>query len=378
MTQALGSAANTPSEQWVSASSSGIAVWVLFAVILAGPDLLPWQQGYQLAVEGGFLIAAWYAYQNNLLSNLKWHLLLPILGLMVWTLCSLLWSDGINWLPVFLEWLPAVISVLLFTFMVAVIATDDKRFANTLLFVTLLISALALFSLYWQFVVLGKSLAYRSYRIAGSGLGDFGNLYNPIDAGLYYGVFAVVLIHRLCLKGSLLFKALLVVALLPLLVYISLTYSRGAIFSLVAACLVMACLVEKRLGLLIAGSWLVIATALVLVGDWLLSAEVQKGFNGREPIWQYAFELIRQKPLMGHGLGQIFDYVIPPYNVVHHFAHNYLLTLWVHYGAIGLLLFLAGMVACIRQIWRYRHQPLADISCWFISLWFYWNSVLCR
>ncbi|OQX40204.1 MAG: hypothetical protein B0D91_00255 [Oceanospirillales bacterium LUC14_002_19_P2] len=254
--------------------------------------------------------------------------LLPLCLLAVWSLLSVGWSEGVDQFFEFITLLANWGAVFTFIAMTACLARFRTTMGTCLVILAMVVSLVALFSLVWQYLVLDRSLAYRGFRIAGSGLGDFANLRNPIDAGLFYGVFATVLVFYLCRQGRAALRWLCLVALLPLLVYLMLTYSRGAMFSFVAATVVIASLSGQRTGRWCAILLALLAACMALFGETLLQAELDKGFNGREPIWQHALKLISQAPLLGHGAGQEFDYLIPRTGTIYHFAHNYLLTLW--------------------------------------------------
>ncbi len=292
---------------------------------------------------------------------------LSLITLFALMAASVLWSEGV---PTF-----AVAGQLLFSgFCVGLFILITAGLCRLLPMQTILLvaalaaGAVALLSLGWQLGVNDRSLSYRAFRIASAGLGEWANLGNPIDAGLYYGPFALVLLCALItplqtsFRFTVLIKALSAIGLVSLVGYLVLTYSRGAM----AAFLVGSCVLCGLSGSRYRFVWLLTVllgcAGLVAFGESLLNAEVHKGFNGREPIWEYALHLIQQKPWLGHGAGQVFDYVIPPHGITYHFAHNYLLTLWVHYGIGAPLLFLMATGSALWLAWQNRQSVLSRLS----------------
>ncbi|WP_281648213.1 O-antigen ligase family protein [Parendozoicomonas sp. Alg238-R29] len=271
-----------------------------------------------------------------------------------WSLLSALWSPtqaGIAW---FWSLAQGWLAVVCFIALVQSLVRRGINLQQLLWYTAVLVAAVALFSVLWQLLVVGKTIGYRSFRLYSAGYESFANLYNPIDAGLYYGVFATVLVSVLAGTSKQSVRVISVVALVPLLVYLVLTYSRGALFSFLAGCLVIMAFGGRRRFLYALGCIAVLSVVFVVFGDTIFQAELDKGFNGREPIWAYGVELIQQAPWLGHGAGAIFEYHIPRSGVSYPFAHNYLMTLWIHYGLIGLVLFLGSVLSVLWQCWCCR------------------------
>lgn len=344
-----------------------MAVSAALGGILAGPVLFPTALFDDVALSA-LLFACLLIGRQKIVDALHSRGLWLLFALLGWMLVSLFWSDGVSPVTVLVDWLPGAVSVLLFVLLLQ--ATEPERLGNVLLAVAMFVSAIALLSMFWQFSVLDRAFAWRSFRIYGAGMGWFANLYNPIDAGLFYGVFTVVVLHRLMTASGLRQVLPLFFVLLPLLLYMGLTYSRGALVSLLAAALVTSAMIGKRQFLTLLAILSAVGLALAIFGDALVEAEVDKGFNGRIPLWFDALDLIQQKPWLGHGLGQVFEYVIPPKMITYPFPHNYLMTLWVHYGVVGVGLFLGLLGYCGISCWRYRHQPEAVLAAGLLTFGF--------
>jgi putative inorganic carbon (HCO3(-)) transporter len=150
-----------------------------------------------------------------------------------------------------------------------------------------------------------------------------------------------------------------------------LTFSRGAwVFGLPAGLVTLALLAGRRARLLAAG--LAVLGLLALV-PMLGTARVHTLFSlqgtslFRLRLWEAAWEMARDHPLLGVGLDN-FLYQYPRYmrpdaasepNLSH--PHNLLLDFWLRLGVPGLLAFVWVQVAFFRQalaVWRRRSDPL--------------------
>lgn len=143
------------------------------------------------------------------------------------------------------------------------------------------------------------------------------------------------------------------VAVLPMLVALLLTQSRGAYAGFLAAVLVMLAFHSRR------GRRLAVTGCLLLAGGLALAARgfaqpLLVGAAGREAVWLRSLYAIKDFPYSGVGLG-LFDRAIPilyPYfmlgtgPVAHPpHAHNLFLQVAVDMGLPGLISFLALLLA---------------------------------
>jgi O-antigen ligase len=78
-------------------------------------------------------------------------------------------------------------------------------------------------------------------------------------------------------------------------------------------------------------------------------SELSEGtLNERSIIWQYAFEVWQQHPIIGQGIGS-FRRIINEYNI-NLTAHNSFVGITVEQGVIGLLFYLAVLLVIIKSI----------------------------
>lgn len=291
---------------------------------------------------------------------------LILLGLFAWVLVSAEWvatpSAGA------LRWLKTIALILLYLFAVASLVRHERAFTWLLLAVATVAAVFAWWTLVYQFGVLGKPLDYEVVRHAGRlrelGWNGLGDLDHPIVAGLYYGVFAVILSY---LFVGLEMKAgralLLALGMCGLLAYLLLTFSRGAWFATGAGGLLTLLLFPntKSRSLLAAG------LLILLVGAWLFWPELQNekkvGFNNRGAIWDEWLVRFPDFWLLGSGAGADFNFAFPPpstWTVKH--AHSLYLQFWYEYGVPGIGLFAALLLSLLWKGWICRRSAIARLG----------------
>lgn len=224
--------------------------------------------------------------------RLSWHTWLQAPGvfflcLLAWVLLSGLLHQGSSNGAVY--WLKIVFLILLYVFAVACLVRHKRAFAWLLVAVASTAAVFAWLTLYYQFGVLDKPVGYRALRYARLhelGWNGLADLKNPIIAGLYYGVFAVLLTYLLVgFKVRAWQAALLVVGMAGLLVYVLFTASRGAWFSTAAGCLAALLLFPNiKSRTLIGLGCLVVAAAVYLFWPEI-QHEREIGVSGRDLIW---------------------------------------------------------------------------------------------
>ena len=235
------------------------------------------------------------------------------------------------------------------------------------LLAAIIVSALAAWlTLFYQFGVLDKPLSYaelRTYgRLSELGWGGFADLSHPIIAGLYFGLFALLLLG-LIVEFEPRWPGLLIayVGLAGLLFYVLLTFSRGAWFATLAGGLVLLLLSPKPRARQLLGLGILILLAMLLIFQTELQSELRQGTSQRGPIWQNWLDRLPEFWLYGDGAGKPLVYTYPWGDTVFH-AHSLYLQLWYEYGVIGAGLFAALLCALLLKGWQLRRQREARIG----------------
>ena len=289
-----------------------------------------------------------------------------LLCLLAWVLLTGSVNAGSGHGPAY--WLKIVVLILLYVFAVASLARHERAFTWLLVAVVTVAALFAWGTLYYQFGVLEKPLDYKALRYAGRlrelGWRGLADLNHPIIAGLYYGVFAVLLSYLFVgLKVRGWQAGLLALGMLGLLTYVLLTFSRGAWFSTAAGCFAMLLLFPNLKSRSLIGA----GCLLVLVGAYLFWPEIQnelrQGVSNRDLIWNNWAERLPDFWLMGAGAGADFNFEFPPphkFSVIH--AHSLYLQLWYEYGIVGISLFVLLLLSLLHKGWVCRAQPLARVG----------------
>ncbi|MFZ3153171.1 O-antigen ligase family protein [Pseudomonas sp.] len=291
---------------------------------------------------------------------------LVLLGLLAWVVLCSVFNSGSAKDSAY--WLKIVGLILLYVFAVANLVRHQKAFNGLLVAVVVLAALFAWLTLYYQFGVLDKSLEYNKIRFAGrlSELGWRGlaDLKHPVIAGLYYGVFAVLLTYLFVgLKLRVWQAIVLALGMLGLLAYVLLTFSRGAWFSTMAGGLVLLLLFPNTRSRSLLGAGCV----LILIAVYLFWPEIQNeravGVNNRDLIWGNWSERLPAFWLAGAGAGVDFQFAFPRphYSSVIH-AHSLYLQLWYEYGIVGIVLFVLLLLSLLWKGWQCRAQPLARLG----------------
>lgn len=230
----------------------------------------------------------------------------------------------------------------------------------------LLACCFAWLTLIVQFVVLDKPLAYEVLRSTGRlrelGWHGFADFSHPIPAGLYYGIFAVLLLNVLVERELKAWAWLpVLVGLAGLLVYVLFTFSRGAWFSTLAGSLTLLVLSPQRRArvLLPIGALLILLMMTVFWSrvehEWFL------GTSQRGPIWLNWLARLPEFWALGKGAGVNLVYRYPWGDVVY-YAHSFYLQLWFEYGIVGFVLFVLLLGSALLKAWRLRADPAARVA----------------
>lgn len=196
---------------------------------------------------------------------------------------------------------------------------------------------------------------------------------------------AAVLVPALMIAGGLAVraaprhKALLMLAAVIITIGLAATESRGGLIAAIV-CAVVAFAIWRERRALIAGLIGLVGAStaiffLVKPSAWTRILESNQG-SGRLDIWTVALRIIHAHPFAGVGFGQFsqvsIHYVLQPgalqyigliveQQIV---VHNLYLQVWVEEGAVGLLLFLALVVASLSSAWLAvkRFDALGDVQ----------------
>lgn len=286
------------------------------------------------------------------------------LCLLAWVLLSGLLNPGSSNGAVY--WLKIVLLILLYVFAVACLVRHKRTFTWLLVTVAAAVALFAWLTLYYQFVVLDKTIGYealRNARLSELGWRGLADLKNPIIAGLYYGVFAVLLTYLLVgLKVRAWQAALLVMGMLGLLAYVLFTASRGAWFATAAGGLVALLLFPNiKSRILIGLGCLVVVIAICLFWPEI-QHEQRIGISGRDLIWDNWAERLPEFWLVGAGAGADLFFISPHSNYRSLHAHSLYLQLWYEYGIVGFSLFVFLLLSLLWKGWQCRAEPLARLG----------------
>jgi O-antigen ligase len=195
---------------------------------------------------------------------------------------------------------------------------------------------------------------YLPYAIASSWntrLGPLGRLKDPIVGASAYMLILAVGVAAIAAETSRIARAMLVLALLPIVALIVLTLSRSVYFAAVLATLILLVLdarSRQRLWLYLAVAAGVAAVLAVIVdqSDLLRSIALSlltKGVSLRDRAFAIAAEGIAARPLFGAEPGVVFD---PPSRMVAH-PHNVFLSIAFYYGIVPGLAYLAVLFSAL-------------------------------
>ena len=255
--------------------------------------------------------------------------------------------------------------IVLYVFVIAHLVSRDL-IEIPLALAVLLACCFAWLTLIVQFVVLDKPLAYEFLRTTGRlrelGWHGFADFPHPVPAGLYYGIFVVLLLSVLVERELKTWAWLpVLVGLAGLLTYVLFTFSRGAWFSTLAGSLTLLLLSPQQRAriLLLIGALLIVLMMTVFWSrvehEWFL------GTSQRGLIWLNWLNRFPEFWVLGKGAGVDFIYQYPWGDRVDH-AHSLYLQLWFQYGVVGFALFISLLGAALLKAWRLRADPAARVA----------------
>lgn len=288
---------------------------------------------------------------------------LPWLLFLVWVGGSAFWAAGAGKPPFSLA--KYGIFIALFLVSVHVLLNHYEEFLRRALFAGFVVVALgALASLVYQFGWLDRPLAYRAFRIDRLGIGDYANYGWPVIAGIFHGAIAVWAIGYAVDKRTSSWVAMFWLAVFAiLLLYVLLTYARGAWFGLLGGCLAVVILQNSRRGWLLLGVFaLGLLAAIFIWWDRLLFEMQSRQLSGRGQIWEYFLEVMRGHWLFGHGLGTPFTFIWPDGQSISPHAHSLYLQQIYDSGLVALGLMGVGLFGLVHKAWRLRDNPCVRMA----------------
>ena len=213
-----------------------------------------------------------------------------------------------------------------------------------------------------QYVVQDHSLSYRSYRIYSMGIARFGDMGNPIPAGIYFGAIAALLFSWTCTTLLKPWQLILsITGVCTLLLYVLMTGSRGPQLATAVAFLT-ACLVirNKRTKLFLVLGLITAIIGLYLFQEAFFEINKDSTLNGRVPIWLSTLGHISESPWIGHGPGYKMSNLWQ--GTYFTYAHNYYLQSILNYGLLGFALFAGIIGSTLHLMKKHWQNKLVKIS----------------
>jgi putative inorganic carbon (HCO3(-)) transporter len=295
-------------------------------------------------------------------SAFSWEYL-PWMCFLLWGAISVLWSTGSED-PAFSLMKRGLFIALYLVSILLFMRRDESTLLRVLMAGVAMITLGALVSLIYQFLVLEQPLAYRAFRIDRSGIRDFANYGWPVAAGIFHGAAATwALGFALDRRRNILSCAFWLLAFCILVIYVLLTYTRGAWFGVAASCLAVVILQNSRRGwLFFVGSAILAAIATFMWWDNLIFEVTKRQLSGRGPIWDYFFSTMPGHWLVGHGLGTPFNYVWPDRDLISPHAHSLYFQQVYDSGLISLALMAAGLLGVAYKALKLRKDKWVRLA----------------
>ncbi|WP_028623982.1 O-antigen ligase family protein [Pseudomonas sp. Ant30-3] len=326
-------------------------LWFLLAIALA-PTNKVFQQGLIALLWLPALVFCWSARVRvvELLREQRW-VYLPMLGLLIWSLISLSWTN----------------------------TEEPSREAKRLLYIMLFLLFFPVFAngrservirvMQWGGIGLAVTALMaiiRFYGINQNGwvarVEGLGELSHPILGGYVIGLAAVWLLHWV--PRSRWMQVGWVIALSFLCVFVMLSQSRGAALALLLTVLAMPIWCRDKRSRVIAVSALVVA----MLAFWVLEPLVlARGVSYRPQILVASLQMISEHPWLGLGLGG--NYKVFADSVYFDHSHNLFTHVAIELGLPGLLLWCTVWLAVLREAWKARETIYAQgvIGIWLFS-----------
>jgi O-antigen ligase len=337
--------------RWAQAWMAVGLLWFLLAIAIAPTNKL-YQQGLVVFLWLPAIMLCWPARARlrELFHDQRW-IYLPMLGLVIWSLLSLSWSNTPD-LERAAKRLLYIVVFLLF-FPVLANARPERvirimQWGGIGLAVTALVAIIKFYGMH------GNDW---SSRVEG-----LGELAHPILGGYVIGLAAVWLVLWAPRNGVM--QVVCAVALGFLGVFVLLSQSRGAALALFLTILAMPIWCRDRRSRIIAALALIIA----MLAFWFFESLVlARGASYRPQILMASLQMIAEHPWRGLGLGSNYRVFADGQYFDH--AHNLFTHVAIELGVPGLLLWVATWIAVLREAWKVRETLYAKgiIGIWLFS-----------
>ena len=270
-------------------------------------------------------------------------LFMLVISYLVYMMISPAWGDYFDWRAYF-DYLRLALYMVVFVMATVLLFQRwPRQFSTVLRTLSLLAALAALISLF----------LWSKNSIPGPRLVGIGILKNPNASGYVYGVMAVMnLAYVLEWRGQTWLRALHIMAVLSLFGFVVLTYSRGALLALAAACLVL--FIGKRTRSVL---FFAVTLGVIIIFTYFYFPQVttllDRGEGVRPDIWQALIFRIAEAPVWGHGyLSEQYVPIIIENSTISLFAHNAYLATLRDGGVVGGLLLFTMLGTMGYQAWR--------------------------
>lgn len=257
----------------------------------------------------------------------------------------------------------SVIYLLCFTVMMRFSLAQSNDFLMRLFRVLIGVAALSMIvCLCWFFLVESHTLASRFHGI--------GRLWNPLWMGAISGALAVILVGLLSFaKLSRRQTTMLVLLLALMFAAVVATHSRMTIVATLLVGFLIFLMSAKTFTIKVLVTSAVFAILLLALwaGMPYFKKDIERGQSHRLNIWNGAVELIKQKPILGHGAGSDtpIESKIERVDGWHYYHNTYLATL-VDLGIAGFTLMILLLAYAVALAWRLRENLAVRLSAYVL------------
>ena len=337
--------------RWAQAWMAIGLLWFLLAIAVA-PSNKVYQQGLVVLLWLPAIIFSW-ATRSRLkvmLYEQRW-IYLPMLGLVIWALISLSWTNAAD----IGRETKRLLYILVFLLFIPVFANGrPERVIRVMQWGGIGLALTALVAITKFYAVDGNALIARA-----EGLGE---LAHPILGGYVIGLAAVWMILWAPRTGWM--QVVCAIALAFLGVFVLLSQSRGAGLAMFITILAMPIWCRDRRSRIVAAAALIVA----MLAFWFFEAlVVARGVSYRPQILMASLQMIAEHPWRGLGLGA--DYKVFTEGQYFDHAHNLFTHVTIVLGLPGLLLWCALWFAVLREAWKVRETLYGRgmIGIWLFS-----------
>ncbi|MEJ5060311.1 MULTISPECIES: O-antigen ligase family protein [unclassified Pseudomonas] len=326
-------------------------LWFLLAIAIA-PSNKVYQQGMVALLWLPALVFSWTARARlrEMFDEQRW-IYLPLLGLLVWSVMSLSWTNA----PDAGREAKRLTYILIFLLFFPVFANGQpERVIRIMQWGGIGLALTAAVAIAKFYGVDGNALSARA-----EGLGE---LAHPILGGYVIGLAAVWLLLWAPRAG--LMQVACGIALVFLCGFVLLSQSRGAALAMFLTILAMPIWCRDRRSRIVAAAALIVA----MLAFWFFEAlVVARGVSYRPQILMASLQMIAEHPWRGLGLGA--DYKVFTEGLYFDHAHNLFTHVTIVLGVPGLLLWCAIWLAVLREAWKVRETLYARgiIGIWMFS-----------